>query len=202
MKDKKKVIQVVVVVFVLMACFFYLYSKGTYTFYESAVTGDVNPDIAKWNIKINQETITIPTSKNVNIRDISWTSTHTSNGKVAPGSKGVMNLSIDTVDTGVAIRYDIQVIDKKMDPLKILTVHSLKSSAGTIVQTGINTYTGLIPLDRIIRGELTNVQLDLEWINDDNINDFDTVIDEADDYLILSFKASQYRGEEIIPFSE
>ena len=51
MKNKK--IINLLLIFVAIICLVYLYSKGTYTIFESKVDSYINPDIADWNIKVN-----------------------------------------------------------------------------------------------------------------------------------------------------
>ena len=53
MKMSKKIIRVLLATFVIVISLFYLYSKGTYTAYETKTEGKITPSIAKWNIKVD-----------------------------------------------------------------------------------------------------------------------------------------------------
>lgn len=196
----KRVIKILSIMSLVVICFVYLYSKGTYTIFESIIDGTINPDIATWSIKVNDVLVTTTDPATVDITNITWTGEHVADGKVAPGSVGVLDINIDPTDTDVAIRYDIEVIDKNINPDKLLTVHSITDNVGELVRTGISTYSGVITLDDISNGVVENITLNLEWVDDDLEIDFDEVGVTADNYLEINFRAIQYRGEEIIPY--
>ena len=121
---------------------------------------------------------------------------------MAPGSTGVLDINIDPTDTDVAIKFDLEIIDKNIDPLKILTVSSITDSSNQLIRTGVNTYTGIITLDEISSGTIENIKLNIEWIDNGEDIDFDTITDNSEDYLEINFTAMQYRGEEIVSYTE
>ncbi len=197
---KKKIIKTLSIVLVVVICLVYLYSKGTYTIFESKVDSNISPEVATWSIKVNDVLVTTVDPVVVDISDITWTGEHVAENKVAPGSVGVLDINIDPMDTDVAIRFDIEVIDKNIDSEKLLTVNSITASSGEIFKTAINTYTGIISLDDINNNVVKNIKLNIEWVSDDEEIDFDEVSQSADDYLEINFRAVQYRGEEIDPY--
>lgn len=200
MKNKK--IINLLLIFVVIICLVYLYSKGTYTIFESKVDSYINPDIADWNIKVNGVVVTSADPVVVNISDVAWNSTNVADNKLAPGSTGVLDINIDPTDTDVAIKFDLEIIDKNIDPLKILTVSSITDSSNQLIRTGVNTYTGIITLDEISSGTIENIKLNIEWIDNGEDIDFDTITDNSEDYLEINFTAMQYRGEEIVSYTE
>ena len=109
---------------------------------------------------------------------------------------------IDPTGTDVAIRYDLEIIDKNVDPNKILTITNITQHGVNLVKTDVNTYTGIITLDMIDSGVKPSLVLDVSWINDDNVNDLEKEIESIEDYLFIRFKASQYRGEAITEYIE
>lgn len=200
MKNKKKVISVFCVFILVVICFIYLYSKGTYTIYESKVGGFIDPDIANWSIKVNNVAVTTKEVVAVDISNIEWNTNHVMENKVAPGGRGVLNINIDPVDTQVAIRYDIEVVDSNVESSKILTLNSVSDPSGGVIRTGFSTYTGIITLSDIANKKIENIKIDVSWIDDKNI-EFNVEKPNADDYLEINFTAVQYGGEKIVPYT-
>ncbi len=194
MKSRKKVLPFVFL-FVILSCSLYLYAKATYTSYESQIEGTVSPNIAKWNIEIDGTSIT--DVQVVDINDISWDTSHVKDGKVAPGSSGVMNITIDPTDSDVAIRYELKVVDQAVDPLKLLSVSSITASQGELVRTAVDTYTGIISLADY---SPVTLSLNVAWLDDDTDREFEDQEVENDDFIVLEFSAFQYHGEEIVPY--
>ncbi len=198
-RDKWKLLAFIVIV---VLCLWYLHSKGTYTSYSSEVNGEADSKIAGWHIKIDKEEVTTVEEKNIQIKDISWEGTRVEDGKVAPGSVGKMNIEIDPTGTEVAIKYDLEVVDKKVDAKTILTVKNITQSDVELIRTGPNTYTSVLTLDMIDKGIKPVVQMDIEWENDDNVNDLEGNDFDLDSFFKINFSAVQYRGEEIVAYSE
>lgn len=200
MKNKKKVISVFSVFLLVVICFIYLYSKGTYTIYESKVGGFIDPDIANWSIKVNNVAVTTKEVAAVDISNIVWNTNHVIENKAAPGGRGVLNINIDPVDTQVAIRYDIEVIDNTVESTKILTLNSISDTSGGLIRTGFSTYTGIITLSDIANKKIENIKIDVSWIDDKDI-EFNAEKTNVNDYLEINFIAVQYGGEKIVPYT-
>ena len=197
---KKKIIRVLCVIFLCIGVGFYLYFKDAYSIFESVIDGIISPDIATWNIKVNDVVVTTADPMAVDITSITWTGEHVAANKVAPGSSGSLDINIDPTDTDVSIRYDIEVIDKNINPDKLLTVHSVNDLSGNLIRTDISTYTGIITLDEIDNNIIEKISLNVEWVDDNTEINFDDLSDDVNDYLEINFRAIQYRGEEIIPY--
>lgn len=197
---KKNLIKILCVVFLCIGVGLYLYFKDAYSIFESVIDGFIRPDIANWKIKVNDVLVTTVDPVSVDITDITWSGDHVADNKVAPGSIGSLEINIDPTDTDVAIRYDIEVIDKNINPDKLLTVHSVNDLAGSLTRTDVSTYTGIITLDEIDAKSIEQINLNVEWVDDNTEFDFDDVDDDVTDYLEINFRAIQYNGEEIIPY--
>lgn len=197
---KKKIIRILCVIFLCIGVGFYLYFKDAYSIFESVIDGIISPDIATWNIKVNDVVVTTVDPIAVDITSITWTGEHVADNKVAPGSVGSLDINIDPTDTDVAIKYDIEVIDKNINPDKLLTVHSVNDLSGNLIRTDVSTYTGIITLDEIDNKIIEKISLNVEWIDDNTEINFDDLSDDVNDYLEINFRAIQYRGEEIIPY--
>ena len=192
MSETKK-LKIVFAIVVLLSVIYLLFSV-TKAAYESNINGNLDNEVAKWNIKINDIDITNTMIKEVKVGDIYWNNTHTKEGKVSPGSSGVMTLIVDPSDTDVAIKYDITYSDSSNSD-KILTITSLNSTT-ELTKTADNKYTGILSLDDINAGIKPVITINIEWVNDEAMNERDS--GDVDDALIeLVFTAIQYNGEAI-----
>lgn len=195
----KKTLKIILIICVICFCLFYLRLKVTYTSYESKITGNIDSKIANWNITINNETITEKISKTINLGDISWENKHANPSKVAPSSIGKLNLIIDPTTTSVAIKYEIKITDKNINKDKLLTVNNITDNTSSIIKTSSDTYTGLITLSEIKNNQKKTATINLEWKNDDTINDLEN---NSTDFVTIEFTAFQYKGEKIIAYQE
>ncbi len=190
---KKTIIELIIFISILLICFLYLWSKASRAAYESEVEKNMNLTIAGWNITVDGEDITTVDEKQISISDIAWNTSHTRTGKVSPGSTGTMTITIDPIGTETAIKYQLEIIDKTVNPDTVLKVNSVTSSNVTLTKTD-NIYTGYIQLTDIDHGLKPKIVLAVEWENDDDINDLDREIDSQEDYILVKFKAVQYKG--------
>ena len=125
-KNVKNILQVFLISILIVLCLVFLKSRVTYTSYESLLDGNISSPIANWIIKIDGKTITEAEEvAGIKIDDIRWKSRSTRDGKVAPGSFGVMNISIDPSGSDVAIYYELEVIDKSIDDTKFLRITNI-----------------------------------------------------------------------------
>lgn len=173
----------------------YLGGIKTYTSYEAAVEEDMNVDIAQWNIFIDGENVTSAT-KEMKIQNVEWVGDHTRDGKVAPGSKGIVKVEI-VPQTEVAMEYRISYVDHTMDPNIILTVNSISLEGDNYIKDSDNSFTGIISLEQIMSGKKMTLTIDVEWVNDEANNEVDSNIaingGEAN-YLSLVLDTKQYMG--------
>lgn len=187
---KKKKLKKIIIIMLLIGCLIYLKSKVTYTSYESKVEATVDSKIAKWNILVNDTLITSDTPKDIMIDKIDWSTNHTRDGKVAPGSTGVLSLIIDPKTTDVAIEYELKIIDKKIDPTKILTVTYISTNNYNLTQIG-DTYSATFPLKDIKAGKKEVITIFLKWIEESEITEATPEDNVSTDFIEISFKAKQ-----------
>lgn len=199
----KNLIQVIALFVLIFCCFLYLKTKVTYTSYESEVEGSINPNIAKWSIKINDESVSdLKDDLEVAIDDIVWNCGTVRDGKVAPGCSGVMNLTIDANNTDVAVLYELEVIDKNVDEDKILKVTNISLDNSRFIRTDINKYAGVFSLDDIKNNATANMVIDVFWDDTIDIEYDEELLGNLDSYLVINFSAKQYAGEVIVPYTE
>jgi len=195
--NKNTIIFIVLVIF----CIGFLISRVTYSSYESDVVGHVSASPAGWKIHINDVLITDEVGKVVDIDDISWNSAHVQSGKLAPGVSGDFTIDLDFTGTEVSVRYDLEIIDKSVDSTKVLTCTDVDGAGANLVRTGSNTYTGVISKSDLGNDLTRSVVLSLSWVNDDGVNDLETELTDSQ-YIQVNFRAVQYRGEEIVPYTD
>lgn len=185
------------VVIVLSCVLLYVFSNRTFTAFESKVKDDILVNIADWKIFVDNQDIS-KQEKDIKLSNITWESTHTRENKVAPGSKGVVNVLIDPSTTEVAFKYNITLVDHKRDPDVILTVKSITLDGKNLDITGSNTFSGIVTLDDLKKKKTLPLIINVEWVNDETNNEKDSIIGRNEgeaNYLKLNFEASQYKGE-------
>ena len=198
--NKKRNIFIYVSIIVLVCCILYYGARGTYTSYESNISGDASADIAGIKLKINGQDVMTGNSalnNNLLLYNVTWNSTHTREGKISPGSNGSLEIELDPTGSEVAIKYDFQFIDKTRDPDKLITFTNVTSSDSNVIRTGIDTYTGIITLDDIAAGKKIKVYIDFLFDNTVDIEGIEEDLQTYDDLFDIFFHAIQYTGENI-----
>ena len=184
MNEEKKPKHFILMVLVLILCILYLGAKVTYTTYESFINTQISTETAGILLKLNgvdlAESDTV-LDNNLILDNITWTNTHTREGKLSPGSSGTINLELDPAGSEVAMLY----IDCDQ----------------TLTQTGPDTYTGILTLNDVLNG--TKVHLDVDFYFD-YLTDIEGIEEDnqvLDDFFEIHFHAIQYQGESITPYS-
>lgn len=201
MMKNKKAIQIIVIVLVVLVSLIYLYSKGTYTSYETLTNGKITPGIAKWNIKVDGFPITTSEVQTIGLSNITWESSNAVSNKAVPGSVGVATITIDPVDTDVTIKYTLEFIDKKVDDSKFLEITSIADDDNSLIRTGENEYTGLITLDDINNKNTKVITLNVSWPVDGLIDPTSEEVNTSSNFLEINVVVLQYKGEDIVPYS-
>lgn len=202
MKNRKKsIIQIVVVMVLVFGSLYYLYSKGTYTAYETLTNGRITPNIAKWNISVDGFKITTGEVQTVGLSNIVWNSSNAVNGKALPGSTGTAKAIIDPMDTDVAIKYTFEIIDKSVDDTKFLKVTNINDNGNNLIRVGENVYTGIFSLDDIKNKVKKELVLDVEWPLGEDVDPTSEEVNSSVNFLVINFTVEQYKGEAIVPYS-
>lgn len=201
MKKNKKTIQIIVVCLVVLGSLFYLYSKGTYTSYETLTNGKITPKIAKWNIKVDGIEVTTSDVVTIGLSNINWVSNNAVAAKAVPGSHGIATVKIDPMDTDVSIKYTLEVVDKNVDSNKFLEVSNINNSTNSLIQTGENTYVGVITLDELKNKTITTLTFDVLWPLGDDVDPYSDEVNSSSNFLEINFSVEQYKGEAITPYT-
>lgn len=202
MKNRKKsIIQIVVVMVLVFGSLYYLYSKGTYTAYETLTNGKITPNMAKWNISVDGFKITTGEVQTVGLSNIVWNSSNAVNGKALPGSTGTAKAIIDPMDTDVAIKYTFEIIDKSVDDTKFLKVTNINDNGNNLIRVGENVYAGIFSLDDIKNKVKKELVLDVEWPLGEDVDPTSEEVNSSVNFLVINFTVEQYKGEAIVPYS-
>lgn len=201
MKKNKKTIQIIVICLVVLGSLFYLYSKGTYTSYETLTNGKITPKIAKWNIKVDGIEVTTSDVVTIGLSNINWVSNNAVAAKAVPGSHGFATVKIDPMDTDVSIKYTLEIIDKNVDNNKFLEISNINNSTNSLIQTGENTYVGVITLDELKNKTITTLTFDVLWPLGDDVDPYSDEVNSSSNFLEINFSVEQYKGEVITPYT-
>ena len=201
MKKNEKTIQIIVVCLVVLGSLFYLYSKGTYTSYETLTNGKITPKIAKWNIKVDGIEVTTSDVVTIGLSNINWVSNNAVAAKAVPGSHGFATVKIDPMDTDVSIKYTLEIIDKNVDNNKFLEISNINNSTNSLIQTGENTYVGVITLDELKNKTITTLTFDVLWPLGDDVDPYSDEVNSSSNFLEINFSVEQYKGEVITPYT-
>ncbi len=203
MSEIRKDKNVVFAIIVLILCILYLGAKVTYTSFESLIEGKATTKTAGIHLKVNGYDLATSTDvldNNVILDNITWTNTHTREGKLSPGSSGTIDLELDPTGSEVAILYEFQFIDKVIDEDKLLNFENMVCDH-TLVQTAADTYSGILPLSSVLNGEKVNLSIDFYF---DYLTDIEGISEDnqvLDDFFEIHFHAIQYQGETLVPYN-
>ena len=148
---------------------------STFGLFHSNVDGDVNTDVAKWNILINDTNISDGVTDKFVINDLAYSdTTNKKPGTIAPGTSGTFSLTLDATDTQVSVIYTIEVDESKFgnEMLKIAKVEKVAGS-GDFQEVTDGVYQGIIPYNA--KSKVT-IDFTITWINDEANNEIDSEI--------------------------
>jgi len=197
MKKNKLIILIIIVLIFLISQLVITYSK-----YVNDAYGEAKEKIGQWVIKVNDTDIT--TTNNVfSIDNIIWEEDpNVKEGKVAPGMCGHFDIVIDPSGTDVSIKYsmtiDVSSLSQQNCGIGITSIIEL--GGNELIQTGENTYTGIINLDEIKQNTTNTIRVNVEWQDIEENNKQDYIL--ASNYgtnieIPIEVDVIQYLGENI-----
>ena len=196
MNNRKRL---VLVVSLLVFCFVYLVVRGIQAAYESRISGQAENDLANWSIKVNNQEITSGSVQSINLSYTVTDITNVRTGKVAPGTNLSYPIQIDASGSEVAVKLTFTVTDKSVDSDKFLTLTGVSSSDLTVVRTGVNIYSAVIP-KASLSGTKT-ITMNFSWVDGGALVEYsDNVV--SDDFVEINLNAIQYTGETLTPYTE
>lgn len=204
MQNKKKLLILICAIIFIILIYEIIH---IYAVFHSEMEANVQLKNGTWNINVNGTQISKGVDATFVIDKISTSQNeHVENNKLAPGLSGSFNIKINPENTDVSIIYDITLNEEKLtnSSLQIKTIKETEVG-NTLTQTGENTYTGVILLEDIKKGTTNTIEMEVEWIDDENNNEEDTKLGSTyDSKLSIPVKVhvSQYLGEEINPWTQ
>jgi hypothetical protein len=203
MRDNFKVI-IWTVVFILVIASFVVFAD-TLALFETNGTGEANMDIGKWVIKISDVDITSPSVQEIVIDNFTYANNvNVAPGKIAPGSSAYFDLVVDATDCDVAVKYDITFNFEEAGYASNIGFSVSQVGDNTVVQTGPNTYSGVIDLETINDEEVVTLRVNVVWNNIEALNENDTALGkELNSKLAIPVTviAVQYLGENLTPYN-
>lgn len=204
MQNKKKLLILICAIIFIILIYEIIH---IYAVFHSEMEANVQLKNGTWNINVNGTQISKGVDATFVIDKISTSQNeHVENNKLAPGLSGSFSIKINPENTDVSIIYDITLNEEKLtnSSLQIKTIKETEVG-NTLTQTGENTYTGVILLEDIKKGTTNTIEMEVEWIDDENNNEEDTKLGSTyDSKLSIPVKVhvSQYLGEEINPWTQ
>ncbi len=177
-----------------------LYEIGSsFALFENAKEIVTNTDIGKWEILVNDDSINETTSFSVSNIHVSGDSNVRAN-YFAPGTSGYFDLVIDPDDTQVSIYYEIVCRTDRITNPQISLTRIENVGKPDLIDLGNYTHAGVIPLTDIENGDITTIRFHVEWNNNDNNNEVDSLYGSSsatfDIPMEITFR--QYTGETIV----
>ncbi len=163
LNNKKKIIFFLCICLVIVILVYKILQ--TYAVFYSEMNGAVNVGKGKWVIKVNNKDITQGTDNSFTIDSVQAdANSHVKEGNLAPGLSGSFEIVIDPSQTDVSIRYDVTLNTENMTN-KSITINNISeiSQGNSLVKTGENTYSAIIPLDQIKNSVVNTLKVTIEW---------------------------------------
>lgn len=204
MQNKKKFLMLICAIIFIILIYEMIH---IYAVFHSEVEANIQFKNGTWNIIVNGTQISKGVDATFVIDKISTTQNeHVEDNKLAPGLSGSFSITINPENTDVSIIYDITLNKEKLTDsnLKIKTIKETKAQ-NTLVQTGENTYTGVITLEDIKKGTTNVIEMEVQWIDDGDNDENDTKLGSVYNSKLnipVNVHVSQYLGEEITPWSK
>lgn len=182
--------------------------KKTYAVFFSQMHGTSQNNLAIWEIKINNENISSGLNSTFNITNFNVDSNvNIKKGRIAPGTCGNFDIVIDPTDTQVSIRYDITIDSSALtlNNVYLVSVNQISDNTIKLIRTAANTYTAVIPLNKITGSYVNDIRINFAWTNDENNNANDTLIGNIPNNIInipINVSVTQYVGENIVQYTE
>lgn len=160
MNTKKKVI-LLVILLVLVALVSVI--GNTYAKYRTTTTGTASASIARWNIKVNNNTIKNNTTLTENIKVTFPGNEYMAPNVVAPTAEGYFDIIIDASEVDVSFDYTIQITENAS--LKDLKVSGYSNGINGTRQPVNGAITNTIAYNATNKTQTIRVYL--TWIDSD-----------------------------------
>ena len=202
MKKNKILLKSLILLSIILIAIIVYQIIHIYAVFNSEVSGNIEFEKGKWNIFVNGTEISSGIDKEFVIDKINVdNAANVKEGKLAPGVTGDFEISINPTNTNVSVRYYISLNQEGLTN-KNIKIKSIEETAegNSLINTAENTYTGIMPLEKIQTGVVNNIKVEIEWKNEEENNEEDTelgVVYNSKLEIPIKVHFSQYLGEEI-----
>jgi hypothetical protein len=178
----KKIKEILSAFLIIMLIVTILVINRTYALFESMKEFNINMDIAKWNIAVNNLTVGGNQEDKFLIKNLLLdANSNVVAGKVAPGSKGTFDVEIDFKDTDVSVKCELEIDQERMKEAGLKFNSFQFSDTSITTTTTTNGQMFIVPLSKIQEAGNSetfklNIRIAFEWINDETRNIEDTMI--------------------------
>ena len=169
--SEKVIKRSLLIILIVLVCTFLI--QVTYAKYKKYAQGLVDSDVAKWNIKVNDESISNKTILTNTITPEFAGDTYTKAGVLAPGTDGYFEIDIDATDSDVSFTYDLSVSRANPNTITDLKITGFSKEEGVIIPNTTNNITGSIAHNT----PSTKIKVFIEW--DDDTGTMDNTEDTA-----------------------
>lgn len=168
MNKKKLLLSLIIIVI----CFLYLF-QSSYAKYRRNIEGESKINIAKWNIKVNEEAIANKSKLTNNITPTFTGSEYINQGIIAPGIEGYYDININAKDVDLNFDYKIISTVSTESSVKDLVTTSYTINPDTNNDiTSYNKDTGIT--GSIIKNtEATKIRIYIKWDDDESSQTMD-----------------------------
>ena len=164
MKINKKFI--LLLAFILLCITIFLVAQ-TYAKYLNSAEGQTTVNIARWNIKVNDLSITENTDISGTITPVFPGNENIASDIIAPTAEGYFDLVFDFDDVDVSFNYTIESTVADSSPVKDFVIVGYSIDNGMRVDL---TDTNIISEDILLDSNVTtrNIRIYVKWIDDGN----------------------------------
>lgn len=179
--------------------------QNSYALFETEGVALVEQDLAKWVITVNDIGVT-GTTKQFDVTNFQYTTDeYVSDDKLAPGGSCYFDIVIDANDTGVSVKYVIDLDFSIIQNYEFIESEVIDLTNGDVIRTDVNQYTGILDLEEIKEGQTKTLRVNLIWKNNEENNEKDSELgldENANITIPVNVKLTQYTSEEIVPYNE
>lgn len=216
----RKIILIALLIMIIISIY---QINSMYALYNTKIENEVEQQIGRFNIKINDKDsqdiiLTDDYIKDVPVKE--GTESKVQEGKIAPGKRMYFEIVLDPTDTDVSIKYECMIspvisINNKNVNLQLEGVEeSYIKDTGEVLNTTLEQYSYLseyeklhnidnniyqctIPLKLINEGWKKSLKIYFSWVNDEMQNENDAQIGTKSDANIeipVTMTFEQYTG--------
>ena len=185
-----------IILFIITLSFTFYEIAVSYSLFETENDIVINSDIGRWQILVNDESINETTTFEVSNVQVSG-EPNVREDYFAPGTSGYFDIVIDPNETEVSIYYEIVCRTDMIQNNQIHLTRIENIDKPDLEYVAPYTYGGIIPLSDIANGDITTIRFYVEWINNENNNETDSLYgsSSANFSIPMEITFRQYTGD-------